>query len=166
MRRLHLLRHAKSSWDEPGLPDRERPLAPRGRKASKRIGSYLRDEGIAPDVVLCSPSKRTRQTLKRLELDACEVRIEERLYAASAGELLAAVNGLGDEVDSAMLIGHNPGLQELAVQLAGSGPDIPNMRAKFPTAALATLVFEGGWRELAPGGADLLAFTKPKQLAA
>ncbi|HSJ18432.1 MAG TPA: histidine phosphatase family protein [Solirubrobacterales bacterium] len=165
MKRLYLLRHAKSSWDEPGLADRARPLAPRGRRASKLIAAYLRDERIAPDLVLCSPAKRTRQTLNRIELDAGEVRFEDELYAASAGQLLTIVNGIDDDVRSAMAIGHNPGLRDLALQLAGSGGDVGTMRAKFPTAALATLAFEGGWRELTPGGAELVAFVKPKQLA-
>jgi phosphohistidine phosphatase len=165
MGRLYLLRHAKSSWDEPGVADRERPLAPRGRKASKRIAAHLRDEGIAPDLILCSPAKRTRQTLKRIELDAADVRFADELYAASAGELLSVLNGIGDDVGSAMLIGHNPGIQDLALQLAGSGAEVGTMRAKFPTAALATLAFDGRWRELAPGGAELIAFVKPKQLA-
>ena len=79
--------------------------------------------------------------------------------------MLAVVNGIEDDVGSAMVIGHNPGLQDLALQLAGSGPDVPTMRAKFPTAALATLAFDGSWRELAPGDADLVAFVKPKQLS-
>ena len=165
MRRLYLLRHAKSSWDEPGLADRDRPLAPRGRKASKLIAAHLRDEGIAPELVLCSPAKRTRQTLKRIGLDDAEVRLEDDLYAASAGELLAVVNGIDEVFESAMLIGHNPGLQDLALQLAGSGSEIEAMRAKFPTAALATLGLTGGWRELSPGGAELVAFVKPKQLS-
>jgi phosphohistidine phosphatase len=165
VRRLYLLRHAKSSWDEPGLADRDRPLAPRGRKASKLIAAHLREEGISPELVLCSPSKRTRQTLKRIGIEGGEVWLDDELYAASAGELLGIINGIDDEVTSAMVIGHNPGLQELALQLAGSGPEISTIRTKFPTAALATLAFVGGWSELAPGGADLLAFVKPKQLA-
>jgi phosphohistidine phosphatase len=165
VRRLYLLRHAKSSWDDPALADRDRPLAQRGRKASKLIAAHLRDEGVAPDLVLCSPAKRTRQTLKRTGLDAGDVRFDDELYAASAGELLAVVNGIDDDVDSAMVIGHNPGVQDLALQLAGSGPEISAMRTKFPTAALATLAFSGSWRGLAPGGAELVAFVKPKQLA-
>jgi len=165
LRRLYLLRHGKSSWDEPGLADRERPLAARGRKASKLIAGHLRDEGIAPDLVLCSPSKRTRQTLDRLALDAAQVRFEDELYAATGGELLAVLNGIGDDVGSAMLIGHNPGIQDLALQLAGSGSEIGTMRGKFPTAALATVAFEGRWGDLAPGSAELVAFVKPKQLA-
>ena len=80
---LYLLRHAKSSWDEPGLSDRDRPLAPRGERASKSMAKYLRDEGIVPALVLCSPSKRTRETLERLASgDGIEVRIEDELYAA------------------------------------------------------------------------------------
>ena len=165
VKRLFLLRHAKSSWDEPGLADHERPLAARGRKASKLIAAHLRAEGIAPELVLCSPSKRTRQTLQRLELDSGKVRFEDDVYAASAGELLAVLNDVGDDVGSAMLIGHNPGIQDLALQLAGSGPELAAVRSKFPTAALATLAFDRSWRELAPGEADLVAFTKPKQLA-
>ena len=93
------------------------------------------------------------------------MRFDDELYAASAGELLAVINGIDDEVASAMVIGHNPGLQDIALQLAGLGSETSTMRAKFPTAALATLAFSGGWSALAPGGADLLAFVKPKQLA-
>jgi len=91
VRRLYLLRHAKSSWDEP-LADHDRPLAKRGRRASKTIRSHMRGEGIAPGLVLCSSSERTRETLKRIGLpDEVEVRIEPDLYAASAGELVGFV---------------------------------------------------------------------------
>jgi phosphohistidine phosphatase len=165
VKRLFLLRHAKSSWDEPGFADRERPLAPRGRTAAKRIGRHLRDQGIAPQLVLCSPSARTRETLKRLRLgDGPEVRIEDDLYAASAGELLAVLSGLPDDVESVMLIGHNPGIEDLTLRLARKGEEVDRVREKFPTAALATLAFDGGWSELAPGGAKLMAFVKPKEL--
>jgi phosphohistidine phosphatase len=166
MRRLFLLRHAKSSWDEPGLADRERPLAARGRKASKLIGGHLREEGIAPELVLCSPSVRTRETLKRLGLgDGAEVRIEDELYGASADELLAVLRDLPDELDSVMLIGHNPGIEDLTIRLAGEGEELVRVRDKFPTAALATLELDTSWRGLAPGGAELVAFVKPKELS-
>jgi phosphohistidine phosphatase len=166
VKRLLLLRHAKSSWDEPGLPDHERPLAKRGRRASKTIARHLRDERIRPDLVLCSSSARTRETLERVGLgEGAEVRIEDDVYAASAGELLAVLNRVPDEIGSAMLIGHNPGLQDLALQLAGDGAEVPRMRHKFPTAALATLDFDGRWSELAPGMCELVAFVKPKELA-
>jgi phosphohistidine phosphatase len=165
MKRLFLLRHAKSSWDEPGLADRERPLAPRGRKASKLIARHMRDEGLAPELVLCSPSVRTRETLRRLGLgDEVEVRIDDDLYAASAGELLSVLNGLSDGIDSVMLIAHNPGIEDLTLQLAGGGEELGRVREKFPTAALATLELGGSWHELAPGTAKLVAFVRPKEL--
>ena len=165
MRRLFLLRHAKSSWDEPGLADRERPLASRGRKATKLIAAYLRDEGISPQLVLCSSSVRTRETLRGLRLDEADVRIEDDLYGASADELLAVVRHLPDEVDSVMLVGHNPGIEDLTIRLSGQGEELARVRQKFPTAALATLELDGSWRELAPGGAELVAFVKPKELS-
>jgi phosphohistidine phosphatase len=164
-RRLYLLRHAKSSWDEPGLADRDRPLAPRGRRGSKVMAEHLRDEGLAPEVVLCSPSQRTRETLERIGLDDSQVRIEDDLYGASAGDLLAVLNRVADDVDSVMLIAHNPGIQDLAIQLAGPGPEIARVRQKFPTAALATLEHDGTWTELTPGSAELVAFVKPKELS-
>lgn len=164
--RLFLLRHAKSSWDEPGLADPDRPLAKRGRRASKTIGRHIRSEGIAPGLVLCSSSERTRETLKRIGLpDDVEVRIEPDLYAASAGELLAVLNRVPDDVDSVMVIAHNPGIQDVALQLAGDGAEIHRVREKFPTAALATLDCDGPWRKLVPGACELVGFVKPKELA-
>ena len=166
MKRLYLLRHAKSSWDEPGLADRDRPLAPRGERASNSMAKYLRDEGIVPELVLCSPSKRTRETLERLGLgDGTEVRIEDELYAASAGELLGALHEVPDAVESVMVIGHNPGMERLALELAAGGDELDRMREKFPTAALATLELDGTWSELAPGGGELVSFVKPKELS-
>jgi phosphohistidine phosphatase len=167
MRLLYLLRHAKSSWDDPTLPDHDRPLAPRGRRASEAMAEHLRREGIAPELVLCSPSERTRQTLTAIESGlggTADVRIEDELYAASAAALLDVLHELPDEVGSVMLIAHNPGIQDLAVSLAGAGSVIERVRSKFPTAALATLELDGSWRELAPGGAELVAFVKPKDL--
>jgi phosphohistidine phosphatase len=166
VKRLYLLRHAKSSWDEPGLADRDRPLAPRGERASKVMAEHLRDEGIAPQLVLCSPSKRTRETLARLGLEeGSEVRFEDELYAASAGDMLEVLQGVPDEVESVMVIGHNPGMEGLALELAAGGDDLDRMREKFPTAALAALAFDGAWSELAPGGAELVSFVEPKELS-
>jgi phosphohistidine phosphatase len=169
MRRLFLLRHAKSSWDDPDLDDHDRPLAPRGRRAAKAIAAHLRGEGIVPDLVLSSSALRTRQTLERIEAafgDDVQVAVEDELYAASADELLDRVRAVADESESLMLIGHNPGLEQLALTLAGSGDDLPALRRKYPTAALATLTFDGRWADLAPGGAELTGFVTPKQLSA
>ena len=165
MRQLFLLRHAKSSWDDPGLADHDRPLAPRGRRAAKLIARHLADEGIEPALVLCSSSVRTRETLDRLGLaDHVAVEVEPRLYAASESELLDRLREVNDDVESVMLIGHNPGIEELALALAGSGEDLDAVARKFPTAALATLEFDGPWSDLGPGDAELTAFVKPKQL--
>jgi phosphohistidine phosphatase len=166
MKRLYLLRHAKSSWDEPGLADRDRPLAPRGRRASKAVGGHLREERVAPDIVLCSPSQRTRETLDRIGLaEGSEVRIEDEIYGASPGDLLGLLHRVPVDAGSAMLIGHNPSIQELALTISGGGENLDRVRAKFPTAALATLEFEGAWAELAPRGAELVAFVRPKDLS-
>ena len=167
MKRLYLLRHAKSSWEDATLADHERPLAKRGRRASKAIARHLRREGVNPEVVLCSSAIRTLETLERIEpeLGGANVRIEPRIYEASAGGLLALVRELDVDVGSAMLIGHNPGLEHLIADLARAGPELDRLREKFPTAALATLELAGTWRELAPGGTELVSFLKPKELS-
>jgi phosphohistidine phosphatase len=168
MKQLFLLRHAKSSWDDPTLADHNRPLARRGRRAAKVMAKHLGRKGIAPELVLCSPSRRTRETLARIEPglgESADVRIDSELYAASAAALLEVLHEVPDEVESVMLIGHNPGIQDLALSLARSGSESARVRTKFPTAALVTLEFNGGWRELAPGSAELVSFVKPKELA-
>jgi phosphohistidine phosphatase len=161
MRTLYLLRHAKSSWDAPSLADHERPLAPRGRRDAKRIAKHLRSRGIQPELVLCSTAVRTRETLDALGLDA---EFEDGLYAAPSGGLLARIRRVPDAVASVMLIGHNPGLQQLALQLASAGDEVEPLREKFPTAALATLAVDGRWSDLAAGGARLTDYVVPKQL--
>ena len=166
---LYLLRHAKSSWEDPRLADHDRPLAPRGRRASKAIAEYLRRQRSAPRLVLCSSSERTRETLKRISAGLrgeVEVQIEERLYTASASGLLERLHEVHARVDSVMLIGHNPALGDLALSLAGTGVDLRRLTEKFPTAGLATLAFRGSWEELAPEAARLIAFVTPKALEA
>lgn len=168
MKHLFLLRHAKSSWDDPGLADHDRPLAPRGNRAAKVIAEHLREERIAPELVLCSSSRRTRETLDRIAPalgDEVRVEVERELYAASADRLLERLRAVDDDVESVMLIGHNPGLEQLALSLAGDGEKLADVRRKYPTAALATLEFDGRWSELEPGTARLMEFVKPKQLA-
>jgi phosphohistidine phosphatase len=166
VKRLFLLRHAKSSWDDPGLDDHERPLAPRGRRASKLIGEHLRRERIEPSLVLCSSARRTRETLERVmpAPGGTDVSVEDGLYTASSGGLLQRLREVPPDVESVMLVGHQPAIQELALDLAGDGLDLPRLRAKFPTAALATLLFAGDWSELGPGRAELVAYVKPKEL--
>jgi phosphohistidine phosphatase len=164
---LYLLRHAKSSWSDPTLADHERPLSPRGRRDAKRIADHLLRLGIAPALVLCSTSRRTRETLDlvRPALDAATVSLEPELYAASAETLLERLHAVPEEVSSLMLIAHNPGLEELALLVASDGPELGRLETKFPTAALATLTLpRATWQRLSEADAVLAAFVVPKDL--
>jgi len=165
-RTLYVLRHAKSSWDDPALSDHERPLAPRGRRAAKRIAKHVRRSEIEPEVVLCSTATRARETLDLLRpaLRSPTVLLEDELYAASAQALLARLRRVPDDVGSVLLIGHNPGLQELVLALAPQGEGRDRLEAKFPTAALATLTLAATWSSLAPGGASLAGYVVPREL--
>jgi phosphohistidine phosphatase len=167
-RQLFLLRHAKSSWDDPGLDDHERPLAPRGERAVKVLADHLHVNGISPTLVLCSTSRRTRETLEGVSPDG-ERLIESELYSASGPELLERLRRVPEDVVAVMVIGHNPAMQTLVLRLAGGQPefdgsDLEAVRRKFPTGALATLTFACNWSELGPGSARLTAFVRPKAL--
>ena len=166
MKRLFLLRHAKSSWDDPGLDDHERPLAPRGQRDAAAMASHAKREGIRPDLVLCSSSRRTQETMKLVldPIDAPDVSIEDGLYDAPSEVLLGRLREVPTDVESVMLIGHQPAIQALALELAGAGNEVDRVREKFPTAALATLRFAGEWSGLEPGRAELVAYVKPKEL--
>ena len=166
MTTLYLLRHAKSSWDEPGLADRERPLAPRGRRAVGRVAEHLRAEGVRPEVVLCSTAVRARQTLEIVlpALGEPEVLVEDGLYGDDAEEVLDRLRSLPDAIARAMVVGHNPTLQDLALDLAASGRDLERLREKLPTGALVTLAFEGPWRGLGAGRATLESLVVPRDL--
>jgi phosphohistidine phosphatase len=167
MKRLYLLRHAKSSWKDTSLPDHDRPLAGRGRRAAKAIAGHLREQGIEPELVLCSTARRARETLERIEpaRATSAVRVEDDLYAASAGALLERLRSVPDTVESVMLIGHNPGLQQLALDLARPSPTVRELATKYPTAALATLAFRAAsWQELDRDTAELVALVRPRDL--
>jgi phosphohistidine phosphatase len=146
--------------------DHERPLAPRGRRDAKRIAKHLRRLGSTPELVLCSSAARTRETLGlvRPAISESTVVIEDELYAASSDELLARVRQVPDAVGSVMMIGHNPGLEQLALALAAAGDELQRLEAKFPTAALATLALSKPWSRLEPSDATLAAYVVPKQL--
>ena len=166
-RRLYLLRHAKSSWKDQGLADHDRPLARRGRRAAKAIGRHLREQRVAPELVLCSTARRARETLEGIEPlpGRGAVRTEPELYGAGPAELLARLHEIAPRVRSVMVIGHNPALEQLALLLARHGPTVSELEAKFPTGALATLAFRGpGWAELGRGTAELIDFVRPRDL--
>jgi phosphohistidine phosphatase len=170
-RRIHLLRHAKSSWDEPRLSDHDRPLAKRGLKATKLLRRHLRDAGVSPDLVLCSSAMRAVQTLDGIRDglgDDTRAEVEPGLYGAGAGALLGRLQVLPDDVGAVMLIGHNPAIETLADELAGDGGDadaLARMQAKYPTGGLATLSFRGAWSELDWERARLEAFVVPRELS-
>jgi phosphohistidine phosphatase len=168
VKRLWLLRHAKSSWDDPGLADPDRPLAPRGRRAGELLAAWLAASDVRPAVVLCSSSLRTRQTLAAILPalgDALEIRIERELYGAGAAQLLERLRGVPNGVPSAMLIAHNPGIQDLGLALAAGGPALAALGEKFPTGALATLELDvERWRDLGHGTATATTLVTPRSL--
>jgi len=167
--RVWLLRHAKSSWYDTGLDDRDRPLAPRGERAADRMRDYVAAAGIRPELVLCSSALRTRQTLARvlpaLEHDL-EVRVESSLYTFDAASALDRLRAVPDGVNSVMLIGHNPAIQELAVRLAARGDRLDELAQKYPTAALAEIELPvGSWHEAGETPGQLTRFVVPRELA-
>jgi phosphohistidine phosphatase len=131
---LYLLRHAKSDWSDLTLPDERRGLSQRGRRDARLLAALLRRDHIEPDLILCSTAQRTRETLELLlaELGHSEVHLEPELYGASGATLLDRLQRLPEQVSSAMLIGHNPGLQELAVWLTAPGKRRQIARGEVP----------------------------------
>jgi phosphohistidine phosphatase len=169
MKRLHVFRHAKSSWDDPALADRDRPLAPRGRKAAKAMARWAEAHELRVDLVVCSPALRATQTLDRVvdALGSPEVAIEEGVYHAWAEQLLARVQALPPAVDDAMLVGHNPGLHELCLLLARPGGERERLEENLPTGALATLELDvDEWSASAAGCAELTKLVLPRDLSA
>jgi phosphohistidine phosphatase len=160
-RALVVVRHAKSSWDDPGLADHDRPLAPRGRKALRRLRSHLEQLEVSPGLVWCSSSRRTRETLdgirQPLGVDA-RIEIDGWLYGADVEELLSHLRTIGDDISCALLIGHNPGLGDL-VDLVADGERAVD---RFPTAAVAVLAFDGSWTTLGPARASLTSLWTPR----
>ena len=163
---LHLIRHAKSSWDDPALDDRARPLAPRGRKAAKRLAAWTEAHDVRPELVLCSPALRATETLERVlpGLGSPAVRIDDALYHASAATLLARLHETPAEAGEVALIGHNPGLADLCLLLAQAGQARDRVAVNLPTGALATLAADVPWRSLEPGCAELTALVLPREL--
>jgi phosphohistidine phosphatase len=170
LKRLYLLRHAKSSWDGTSLADHDRPLAPRGRKAALRVGTYMRHAKIQPDLVLCSSAARAVQTYEAVAAalgEGVELSVEDDLYGASSAALLGRLHGLPETAESVVLIGHNPGLQDLTLELAGNGDPalLAEVGDKFPTGALASLNVLVPWAVLARGEAVLVSVVVPRSLA-
>jgi phosphohistidine phosphatase len=162
MKTLFLLRHAKSSWSDPMLRDFDRPLNERGLKAAPLVGRFMRKRKIQPGLLLISPAERARQTAA-LVAEAAHLttapRFDERIYEASASGLLEIISQIEETVGEAMLVGHNPGMEELLMVLTGEA-------RRMPTAALARILLDiEKWSEVREGGATLDWLVKPKELA-
>ena len=166
VKRLSILRHAKSDWGDPGLADFDRPLNNRGRAAAKAVRHAIRQRGLVFDFILSSPAVRTRETLERLGL-AERARWEEALYLATRGKLMRIVKSLPAAAESALIVGHNPGLHEIAVDLAGrdSKGFRDRLSARFPTGALASIDFNyAEWSEIAAGSGTIVELILPREL--
>ena len=169
-RHLIILRHAKAAW--PDVEDRQRPLAERGRRDAPAAGRWLREagrrlDGFALDRVVCSPARRTRETwdLVAKELDDAPAPVyDDRVYAASISTLYTVLRETPARVRGLVLVGHNPGMQHLAVTLAseGSGEPLEQARAKYPTSGIAVFAVPGEWSDLVPGGALFTEFAIPR----
>ena len=172
MKTLLLLRHAKSSWADPGRADHDRELNRRGEKAAPFMGRYLREQALIPDLVWCSTAARAVQTLGLLGRDFAsnaDVIYSEDLYMAGERVLLESLHHTHEDANSVMFIGHNPGMEQFAQALFGGGDEVARdaMAQKFPTCALAHFEFDvENWTDIAFGTGRLIGFTKVKELQA
>lgn len=170
MRQIFLLRHAKSSWDDPAIDDFERPLNNRGRRNARALAAYIKKSAIRPALILCSAARRTRETYSILEpgVEGIPVSIEAELYETTKHDLMERLRRLDDHLGSVLLIGHNPGLERLATALCnghGDAKKLARLAEKFPTGTLAAL--EAGidhWGALQDGSCRLTDLVRPADL--
>ena len=172
MLKLLLLRHAKSSWADPGKTDFDRPLNSRGRAAAPAMGAFIAANGLVPQRIVCSTARRARETLALIlphiatDLEATFTR---RLYEADGEGCLKAARDAGGTSNTLLLVGHNPAMEDAAMVLAPTGDpgSLMLLREKFPTCGLAVIEFEGPrWDAVGPGGGRLVAFHTPKSIEA
>jgi len=162
MKTLMLLRHAKSDWEDVSLPDFDRPLAARGKRDAPRVGKALRKRGLLPDLIISSPAARAKATIdaviKTAKLEG-ELQFDEAIYGASSAELMTVVRRMRDDISCSLLVGHNPGFEDLVERLTGS-------HDRMPTAALACIEFQiDRWEDVEDGNGRLAWLVTPKQTA-
>jgi phosphohistidine phosphatase len=162
MKILLLLRHAKSSWDEPTLRDFDRPLNKRGKKAAPQMGKYMRERKIKPHLVISSPAERAQETAALVTKAAkikTPIRYDERIYEANIGKLLEVISQIDDDASEVLLVGHNPGMEEILELLTGEVQ-------RMPTTALARITLNiDHWNEVKERSGQLDWIVKPKELA-
>ncbi len=166
---LTLLRHAKSGWDDMSLRDFDRTLNAKGRRAAATIGRHLRDEGLAFDRVVASPAVRVTETLDAVATGLGRRIVPEwdkRLYLASADTLIEVIREQSPAIDRVLLVGHNPGLEDLVLTLVPDTADTLRdaVEDKYPTASLAELTLAAGWESAGSGKATLARFVRPRDL--
>ena len=162
--RLVLVRHAKSDYPV-GVPDHDRPLSARGRREAPLAGRWLAENIVKADAVMVSTATRTRETWALINAEwssAPSPRFESGIYEASASALTALVATADESTGTLVMVGHNPGLEMLAVTLARRGDDLSQLGTKYPTSAIAVLEIDGKWNEVAEGCAELSAFVIPR----
>ena len=169
MKTLTLLRHAKSGWDDPVARDFDRPLNPKGQRAAAMVGRHMKSLGLAFERVVASPAVRVVETLEHVGQgygSDLAPAWDQRIYLASPATLLDVVHGLPDGADHVLLVGHNPGLEELVLLLVPDGGALRDqVEIKFPTATLAEMTFDiASWDEVRAGGATLARFVRPRDL--
>lgn len=162
MKIIYLFRHAKSSWDDPELKDFDRPLNKRGMKSAPLMGRVMRDKGVTPDLIISSPSRRTVETVElalskaRIKVETC--RYDRRVYMASDSQLLKILKENGSEIDSIMIIGHNPGLEDLLYRLT-------NCDEHMATASLVCIQCSiACWKDLSDGCGKVRWIIHPKDI--
>ncbi|MGB5339925.1 MAG: histidine phosphatase family protein [Gammaproteobacteria bacterium] len=167
-RTLLILRHAKSDWSAGASDDFKRPLSKRGRKDSPRMGKWMLTRGLVPEIIISSPAKRARQTLELVCSELCPGRDniiwDERIYMADLQALLEVLRESPDQARSILLVGHNPGLEDLLLHLAGNLVPEPADGKTLPTATLAEIEFDCHWHELQADSARLVKITRPRNL--
>jgi phosphohistidine phosphatase len=171
MLRLLLLRHAKSDWSSAGTADHERQLNPRGREAAPAMGRYIVRERLMPSLVLCSSATRTRETCDLVTAEFPQhppVHFERRLYEAAAETIIKVIAATANDVHTLLVIGHNPGLQLVALTLANRAHAKlrEKLREKYPTTGLAVIDFDANaWTDILPAGGALERFVSPRDIS-
>jgi phosphohistidine phosphatase len=167
-RELLILRHAKSDWDSVATGDFDRPLAKRGKSDAPKVGAWLYREGLVPDLVVSSPAERAKQTAakvcKCLDIKKKQIVWDPDIYEAEVPRLLSVLSRCPADAATVLLIGHNPGLEQLLMHLVGEDLEIPDDGKLLPTATVARLEMPDVWDSLPCGSAQLVSITRPRNL--